>query len=490
MRDRLPAAEVRREAICVALAAAEVCWEAPLFLALNRLTTPHPPLLLWLGMLVLLLGYFYLYRALAKADLTLRLQQGLLVVALLLSMALFLRYHVYAGAEWRGADLFSRLFRPLLDVAAAMPAGWVAMMALVYFWARGIHLARHSLSADSVGFSFRAGIVLLILATLVVRLFTGEDAAGFVMPFFFFALVAVGLARTEEVSRLPRSGSGPAGFAGFWLGSTVGAVALLMLVGMVVAAFFSGGGLRQVLRWLSPLWSLVQILVVGVAVLILMLLDLVLSLLQVDLGAIGDFLRQMMQDLSRILAIQPATLPPGSEAETRPPILGILHAVITVAIPAVTILLVVLFTWNRVRRGRRQAGDESRESLLSAGAVASSLRAMLQAGLDRLGDLAGLVDRFGLGARFLSAISIRRIYANLVRLAAEAGYPRMQSQTPYEYLETLHQALPGSEVDVAVITEAYVNAHYGQVPDGREDLQRIRDCWERVRGREEERRGR
>jgi hypothetical protein len=484
MRGRLPAFDVRREAIYVALAAAEVCWEAPLFLALSPITSPHPPLLLGLGMLALLLGYFYLCRALVKADLALRLQQGLLVGALLLSMGLFLRYHVYAGAALQGTNLFSRLFLPLLDVTAVMPAGWVAIMALVYLWARGVHLARRSLSADSVGFSFRAGIVLLVLCALVLRLSTGGDATGFVVAFFFFALVAVGLARVEEVSRLPNSGR--VGFTGFWIGSTVGAVALLMLVGMVVAVFFYGGGLRQVLHWLSPLWSLVQILVVGMAVLILMVVELILSLLQLDLGAIGDLLRQIMQDLSGLLAIPSALLPAGGEAQTRPAVLGILQVVTTVAIPVVMILLVVLFTWSRVRRGRRREEDESRESLLSAGAVARSLRAMLQAGLDRLGDLTDLVDRFGLGARFLSAISIRRIYANLVRLATEAGYPRTHSQTPYEYLETLHQALPGSEADVAVITEAYVNAHYGQVPDSREDLQHIRDCWERVRGREEE----
>ena len=315
-------------------------------------------------------------------------------------------------------------------------------------------------------------------------------AAGFVVPFFFFALVAVALARVEEVSRLPRSGSGRAGFAGFWIGSTVGAVALLMLLGMVVAVFFYGGGLRQVLHWLSPLWLLVQILVAGVAVLILMLVELIVSLLHLDLSAISDALRQMLQNLGRLLVNPTATPPPGSE--TRPAVLGVLQAVVTTAIPVVVILLVVLFTWSRVRRGRRQEGDESRESLLSAGTVARSLQAMLQAGLDRLGELADLVDRFGLGSRFLSAISIRRIYANLVRLATEAGYPRPSSQTPYEYLEALHQALPGTlqRADVALITEAYVNAHYGQVPDSREDLQRIRDCWERVRAREEERRGR
>jgi hypothetical protein len=51
-------------------------------------------------------------------------------------------------------------------------------------------------------------------------------------------------------------------------------------------------------------------------------------------------------------------------------------------------------------------------------------------------------------------------------------------------LRTLYEALPGSKEDLEVITEAYVNAHYGQVPDSKEGLQRIRDCWERVRSQE------
>jgi hypothetical protein len=73
-------------------------------------------------------------------------------------------------------------------------------------------------------------------------------------------------------------------------------------------------------------------------------------------------------------------------------------------------------------------------------------------------------------------------------MATEAGYPRDKTQTPYEYLATLHQAFPASEDEFTVITEAYVNAHYGQVPDSHEEIQRIRDCWERARSRESSRR--
>ena len=104
--------------------------------------------------------------------------------------------------------------------------------------------------------------------------------------------------------------------------------------------------------------------------------------------------------------------------------------------------------------------------------------------LDRLGELADLMGRFGPSSRFLAAVSIRRIYTNLVRLATEGGYPRAEAQTPYEYLQTLYRAMPDSKEDLDLITDAYVNAHYGKVPDTREELQRIRDCWDRVRSKE------
>jgi hypothetical protein len=471
----------RQEVIWLALAAAEISWVTPLFIALSQRVAPHPPLLIWAGMLVALLGFFYVYRTLVRADLPLRIQQGLVAAALLAASGLVLRYHIYAGAEGRGVGWFLALFRSLADVETVQPGGWLAMMGLVYLWARALHLARRSTSAESVGFSFRAGVVLFIVVALFARLFTRQDISAFVLPYFFFSLVAVALARVEEIQLQPNSSQ--AGYSGFWIGWTLAGVAGLVLLATVVAAFFRGGGLAQVLVWLAPVLVVVQVVFVGLAALLLMLLEGLLNLFSIDLEVFGQGLREALQRLGEVFVLFPMAPPNDADPATRPVILGIMQVVIAVGIPLVLVGLVLLFTWYRQRRARREEGEEDRESLLSAGAVARNVRAMLQAGIDRLGELAGLADRFGLGSRFLAAVSVRRIYANLVRFARDAGYPRAPSQTPYEYLGTLNQALPGSEADVQVITEAYVNAHYGQVPDTREELQRIRDAWERVRQR-------
>lgn len=471
----------RREGIWLALAAAEVCWLTPIFLALTWALSPHSPLLLWLGMLVLMLGYFYYYRALAAANLTIPLQQSLLVVGLLLSTGLILRFHTLAGLGLQGTEWLLVPFLFQEDAAAVLPRSWLTIMILVLLWGRAIHLANRSISTDRVSFSFRSGVLILVGVAVLLKMVAGLDASGFVVPYFFFALVAIALSRVEDVSLLPNSN--PVPFSGFWIGSSVGAVAVLMLLGMVVAVVFYGGGLRQLLEWLSPVLLVFQIIFVGLAALFLMLIEWVMTQFSLDLSFFGDALEGVFEQMGNLLVpLEPPPVP--EEAVTQPVILEVLRLVVIIGIPLAIISLVLLFTWQRLHQeGRGQKGDEARESFLSAGAVARNLQSMLRDGLDRLGELAGMVRRFGPSSRFLAAVSIRRIYANLVRLATNAGYPRSRAQTPYEYLQVLCEALPNSQEDVTVITEAYVSARYGQVPDTREELQRIRDCWERIRAR-------
>ncbi|MEJ2209181.1 MAG: DUF4129 domain-containing protein [Anaerolineae bacterium] len=479
MSEQQPGLNVRQEVMSVALAAAEVCWLAPLFVALNQASAPHEPLLLSLGMLVLLLGFFYVYRAVVAAGLPLRLQQGVVALVLLLAIGLFLRYHVYAAPEWRGESWIVSLFRSLADVDAVQPGGWVAVISLVYLWARGIHLARRSLSLQSVSFSFRAGVVILILGAVFLHFLSEMDAGGFAVAYFFFALLAVALARIEEVSQVPNSSRTV--FSGFWIGSTLASVGLLVLLGLGVALFFSGGGLQRVIDWAWPAVIVAEMILVAIGVLLLAIVEAVLGLFSVDISTLGLGFRQALARLGEALTLPTIAPPPGANPDTRPPILGVAQVVLAVGIPLAIVGLVLLLTWYRQWRTRRGGKDEARESTFSAGALARGLQAALEDGLARLGELAGMVDRFGVGSRFLAALSVRRIYANVVRLATDAGYPRARSQTPYEYLHVLNRALPERQEEVSAITEAYVAAHYGQVPDSREELAHLRACWQRIR---------
>jgi hypothetical protein len=152
----------------------------------------------------------------------------------------------------------------------------------------------------------------------------------------------------------------------------------------------------------------------------------------------------------------------------------------TLLIVGLMVAFVLLLTWYRTRRRRWEEADgEERDSMLSLQGLAHNLRDLLSQGLQRAAEMAGMIDRLGLS--LLSALSIRRIYANLVRLASQNGYPRPEAATPFEYLVLLGQAFPGFDDEVQAITQAYVNAHYGMLPDTPAELQRIRDAWRRVR---------
>ncbi len=477
----------RREVIWLALAAAEMCWLAPVFWAVTWVMAPHSPFLLWLGLLVLMLGLFYFHRALVSAGLGLRLQQGLLAAGLLLCIGLVLRLHVLAGSGLRAVDWFLMPFRNVGQVSTRVPLSWITIMLLIYLWARAIHLATRSLSTETVGFSLRSGVIVLIAVAFLVKAFTTLDVSGFVVSFFFFALVAVALARVEEVSRMPNSTQAP--FSGFWIGSTVGAVAVLVMLGGAVALALTAGGLDRLVHLLAPLLQVVEIIIFGIGMLLVLLIEWVLSLFSVDLTNLSGQLREAMSRL--MLEPFPEVPPPEGEPQAWVILSRVFQVLITVVLPVCIVSLILYLTWRRMRqRSGAERGEESRESLLSGSALTNGLQSMLQDGLQHLRELADLAKRVGPGARFLTAVSIRRIYGNLVRMAAEAGYPRDRSQTPYEYLRTLRQVFPTNETEVTFITEAYVNAHYGEVPDSREEIQRIRDCWERVQASTRRGRGR
>jgi len=78
-------------------------------------------------------------------------------------------------------------------------------------------------------------------------------------------------------------------------------------------------------------------------------------------------------------------------------------------------------------------------------------------------------------------MTIRRLYARATHEAARRGKHRSAAQTPYDFLPTLQSAFPTAESDARVITEAYVAAHYGEVPDSQQALDALKQAWERMR---------
>jgi len=91
-----------------------------------------------------------------------------------------------------------------------------------------------------------------------------------------------------------------------------------------------------------------------------------------------------------------------------------------------------------------------------------------------------LVRTFGLGRRMLAATVIRRIYTQLLYLAAELGCPRHRAETPYEFQERLMELFPEQREQVGLITDAYVHVRYGEIPEEDRIISLVEGAWDSI----------
>jgi len=151
---------------------------------------------------------------------------------------------------------------------------------------------------------------------------------------------------------------------------------------------------------------------------------------------------------------------------------------LVVLIVVIVVAVIWFLFFARARRDRH--GDEERESLGTAEMV-SGLRQTLRDQWRRVAEMLAILRRFGLGRDLFAALTIRRVYAQMEKLAGARGYPRAASETPYEYRRELGQAFPGQSDDVRLITEAYVAVRYGELPESEQELEAVRAAWKRLR---------
>jgi hypothetical protein len=467
----------------VTLVAAEMCWFTPWFSMITR-SAAAPTLYgtaLTLGVLVLTVVYFS--RILDRLQLDLLYQRVILIVTVAITTALIMRFLLYPSYSLLDFGWLGKAGESLLYFYSLPPEVGVSAIALFLWW-RGVSIGQRNLTFQRVAFSFRLGVLLLVFSAPLLSILVAYDSAApvlspvevFILPFFFFSLLAVALARVEEVNRAKGGVGAPFNFS--WLAILLGSIVTVLVAAWLISQAYSIEGFAQVLRWLRPVFNpLLRVVEYILNLLFKLLTPLLEWLARIFRGAFETF----AQNIEGIEIPQP--LPPEnlrSAEPIKPPRL-LVDALRYVCLGLIGVgILVGLALGLRRRLDRQRRGSETRESLWSSAVFADGMLNSLRDGWDRFRDIAGLVGRFGPGMRLYAAVSIRKIYANMARLAERQGFPRQPAQTPYEYLPTLGLAFPDCQVEATAITEAYVNVHYGEVPESLKDLQHIRECWEQI----------
>jgi hypothetical protein len=427
----------------------------------------HEALPFW-GLCVLLWVPYGVASLLNRSKLTADRRQALVAALMLIGVLLTVRAHVYGRHPIWDLGWIADMVEGLFNTLSVLPPELMAIMLVLITWWRGIVASRHEYDIQHIWFRFRLGVVLLIVYFFVTLLGRRADLTALIFAYFFFGLMGIALARILELGGIHHSTLGSKQWVGVLAGSVLGNLALALLASLL----FSRQAVRTILGWFQPLIQLVQWLLwhflAIMAYLIWPLLEWAFSWMR-RLGSEDLFLFQSSPLGSPL--VNPLELAEVEESANWLP----WCRTISILLIVVGGLFLVARAIRRLAEQRAEREEVERESLWSGEDFVNDLRNALLRGLEQLRNLGQFADRHR-----RSAESIRKIYASMVDLATEVGYPRQLAETPYEYRGTLHRAFAGGEGAVDAITEAYVRVHYGQVPDSEEEMDQIRRYWQLV----------
>ena len=477
MIERLRA-DWRRELLYLGLAAMECSWLYPWqsFLLGSRGRTHRIPLAVLFASMVLVSYVTRYFNEQASPLLTQRL---LTMVLAVVSSLVLLRLCAYPSYPLTDLSWLRRFGSETVNLLQRIPVSLVIYLTGFYLWWRGIQLAQRSLSVESVGFSFRLGIIAFLWLFLSRLFFSAPDAVPFAFLYFLIGLMVMGLARVEDVTTSAVGIRTPFNLA--WmgiLGFSALAVSGLSIVAVKVfsleniAAWMRA--LRPVFRWVTRLTSPLQAIVA--------------SILE---WALGFFIR--MFNRAFVGGRLPESTGVGEffealrEFQNRTPAQGTLLVWqiiqwVTFALGFILILAIVAFSIGRAQRALQESRVAQHEAAWHTGAFQGAQEA-IGSRLKRLREqLSAQLAR--LRREEYSLVSIRKTYASLARLASAAGYPRREAETPYEYVASLREAFPQSSQEIQLITGAYVRVHYGQRSFQPQYVQQVRDAWLTIRARQ------
>jgi hypothetical protein len=480
----------RRALIVLGLAAMEAVWLAALFLVLVGPAATGGSVYTTFVVAALLLLPILLSRALTTSGASPRMRWTIMTLSLVLALIVVWSLGLLATGSGRG-----RLELGLQQV--------MVLLLVLAIWWRGNTLAQLDVTAPNLAIvHFWLGLSVFFLVIILGEALLGQLSAGpagtvapgavnssvgptdvlmgLIPAYFFFSLATLSLARIEEVIQLPESTASPPP-PRQWLAIIVGSAGFIVAGGLLAARFFVSRGLASSLGWLPPLLrglgEVLQVMIIILVVIPAFLLSLLAPPLQwlVGLLPFGRF-QAAVQDLAEQLLDIGTQLQALEEARA-PGNLWITAGRVALALALVLAILLA----SRAVRQRRQA---EKTLALDKRVPTSGLLKMEKDGSLIQRGLGLLQDRLRDGLGFMHALTVRRIYANLCRLAASRGHPRQSQLTPDEYQVLLGEAWPQHKADILTITRAYVQAHYGQVPDSSNELARVRRAWQRIQASE------
>jgi hypothetical protein len=472
----LPRLNGWRELALGSLLAAELTWIAALFAELPRLdgSTGTAGLLgLAAGVLG---GSYYLARILHYYKVRMAVRRGVFVILIIASVVICLAVlGGFGNDEGNALRIFSQPFKVLKPDELIPVQFWQVLAVLLIFY-RGVSLAGKPAGSYLALSSFKIGMLMWMAYGVLNPLQGSPMEVGALLIFLFAGLFSLSAARFYEMSHL--RGGTAVRFHRSWLAGVALAIALVLGAGTLVSVLMRGQ-LADLTRWVVYIATLLAsgIFVLVITPFMLAFLYLLPWLEKHLVGirlfeGLGDFTRQMFRMVealvNRDVIQQAASWIWGSRLLV---LLGALLATL-----ALVLLALRLRKWNE-----RSGADQDGEAILSGSDLLHKLDESLRNYLQDA--MKGLRGRLGLrrARRLLASMRIRWVYGQLLELCSRLGHTRHPAVTPLEFLPTLEPLFPENKNELGIITDAYLQVRYGEVPETEEAIGRIISAWNRVR---------
>lgn len=468
---------IRRELVYLCFAVQEASLLAPFALVVMSWSRFWPPWLVFLWLLLLMLVPLNLLRLMSLLQWNRQRQQRVMVVAMIAAVLLSWRTLLYETTS--PLDL-GWLGQFATNMAEGGNLVWTRDLSVFVFtifaWWRGMRLSAKSLTIGNAGLRLRIGGLILapFIAWLGTR-FLNTSVLPFILLFYLAALSAVALVRAEQIEA-DRTGHAATLGPGWFLTVLVAGLGVVLLGGSL-AVFAGGESLFDAINIFAPLWRALQFAGAAVGLTLVKLLSPLLNLISILVQFVAEILVLLLGRLSQgVQLVTSGLFPQASQATPTATPAEITEPSNAPKVIAVVAMLVVvaIVAWG-LSKLYQQATFAARDSRKSDP-------------LTQDDEEPGLFDRFmqrlGLFQQWRAAASIRRIYTSMCNMAGAAGYPRLEAETPYEYLRALKKAWPSSPADTQLITEAYVRVRYGEFPETQEEFDAIREAWKRLEASE------
>lgn len=404
--------------------------------------------------------------------LKLSVQRVIFLCYIILSSLFGLRFLLYETERIRFLDLIYRPVQAFTDWRIFIPPELIIALTIFFTTWRGIALAQKYIEPVSVRRDFLVGVMAMILFAFVNTSVTGETPGNFIYIFLAAGLLSMSSARIYSISQLR--------------GGTKNPFDLRWFFGLSLAISF------VILASTSITWMMAQQLAIvqGIGGLVMGFFALILLGISSPLIFFAQWLSDNSPGLSSSIARLLESLRLFREAIHgfsqrifTPDHLSGIFSLFSILKPIVLwafIGLALTFLLMGIRRWKlreRAILIEDGETTVLGIEFLNIIRDALNSAFQRVKVLSDKDGGRRSGRRWLAAARIRRIYWQLLNLAADLGIPKSKSQTPLEYLPELIALFPQFQEQLILITQAYLDVRYGELAESEEEIGEVERAW-------------